>query len=186
MALDPIPEDHPPFVQEELTWVPMPWWRRHQGYLVLIIVLIFAVPLTIYNNHRQEQRIKTAVAKSTDKQNDKFHLEEQKAARLVTDALAKKQHTDEIITWKRSLGACERNNILRARIQDATTGLGVLELALSNSRAAAAALEKTKPLADHDLDQARKYLKLKSNLKQTPQINCAARYPNPFPPKGHQ
>lgn len=33
-----------------------PWYKRHQGYLVLTIVLIFAVPLYFYNQRQQEHK----------------------------------------------------------------------------------------------------------------------------------
>lgn len=160
-----------------------PWWRRNQGYLVLIIVLIFAVPGVLYNNKRQDDRTAAAAAKATAIQNAKFHQEESAAAKLVTDALATKQHQDELTSWHQRLGACQRNNLLRTRIEDLTVSVALFQQSLADSRRAASKLENDPALAEHDLAQAKKYEAQKAALKRTPQIDCKTKYPNPFPEK---
>lgn len=161
--------------QQVIVWAGQP---KRRGWLVLVIILIFAVPSLYFINQKIQREASDATAAANRKQ--------AQAQTLVNIAFAKKQKSDELDSWMKSIGACNRNNVLRARIEASTQGLGYLEQALATSRLAAAKLESDPALAAHDRAQAAKYVKLKANLKTTPQIQCILKYPYPFPGEEHK
>lgn len=54
-------EVEPPEEPVELTWERDHWAKRHQGYLVLAIVLIFVVPFFVYQQRQSEARYKAGL-----------------------------------------------------------------------------------------------------------------------------